>query len=216
MKMKTNLRVLGLAATSALLTLSNAAFAKFHHYKLDPSHTRIGFSVKHLMFATVHGHFGKFQGTFDFDHKSMKLKNVLFSVDTASVDTDDEKRDEHLRSPDFFNVKKYPTMKFTFDKLTLNKKNKPKKLYGKLDLHGNNNKIVMNVDYKGRIKDPWENQRIIFNLQGHLDRRDYKIEWNKALDHGGVMIGNKVKLKINGEAIQVDKSTGSKKKSNKK
>lgn len=173
--------------------------AGFKSYVLDSSHTMIGFEISHLVISTVHGQFKTFSGSFDYNEKTQTLKNVSMQINTDSIDTNEPDRDKHLKSSDFFHAEKYPKIVFDFDKLDVNK-GKPHKLFGLLSIHGIKKPVVLDVDYKGAVTDPWGNEKIVFNLKGLLNRKDFDLTWNKSLDAGGVMIGDEVTIDIKAEA----------------
>jgi len=184
-----------------LLILSTGAQAA--KYKLDPAHTSVLFKIKHLVISTVTGRFEKFEGTFDFDEKSGKMSNLKVKIQTASINTNEKDRDNHLRTKDFFNAEKNPTITFTSTKITDSKK--PKQIKGKLTMNGKTNDLTFDVDFKGTAKDPWGNKIMAFEATAKLDRRKYGLTWNKSLDKGGVLIGNEVKIIIDAEANPVKK-----------
>ncbi len=164
-------------------------------YNLDIAHSSVGFTVKHMMISNVKGQFNKFNGSFIYDKKTKILKSLNGTVDTASVDTKITKRDNHLRSADFFNVKKYPTMSFTLDKV------KGDTAYGKLTLHGITKEIKLELEKNGTITDPWGNTRTGLSLNGKINREDFGLKWNKIIEAGGVVVGNTIKINIELEGI---------------
>lgn len=187
--------------TKALLALtlmgSTALAAK---YQLDPKHAKVGFSVKHLMISKVHGSFSKFDGSFDFDPATNTLENVTFNIDPATINTDDVDRDKHLRSPDFFDVAKFPTMTFVASKAKV-VSGKPFPVEGKLTMRGVTKPITLDVTYNGATKDLQGKDRVGFSISGSLKRSDYGMTWNKILEAGGVTVSDEVVLAIDGEAI---------------
>ena len=183
--------------TALLLIFSSSAFAA--KYDLDPSHTNIRFSAPHLMISKVKGRFDKFAGSFDFDEKTMKLENIQVTIKTDSLNTNEKDRDKHLRSPDFFDVAKYPDMTFVGTKV-LYEKDKPDKVEGDLTIRGITKKVTLNVDYNGSITDAWGNRVVSFEVEGKVNRKDFGMIWNKALDKGGVTVGDEIKIEVDGEA----------------
>lgn len=169
-------------------------------YKLDESHTQIGFKIKHLVISTVSGRFNKFAGNFDFDSKKGEIKGLNVEIEASSIDTNEPDRDKHLKSPDFFDVDKFPKLIFV-SKKTVTKENKPTKIEGDLTIHGIKKPVTLEVDYKGSTTDPWGNERIAFEASTQINRKDYGLKWNKNLDKGGVMIADDVKILIEGEAL---------------
>lgn len=168
----------------------------------DPTHSSIGFSVRHLMISTVNGQFTDFTGTVDTPNvdKFEKAK-VRFTVKTASINTANSKRDEHLRSDDFFAVDKHPEATFVSEKVEPAGKDRYK-IKGKLTLHGVTRDVVFNARSFGKVKDPWGNVKYGFQATTELDRKDYGLTWNKALETGGVAVGDKVKLTVDLEMAE--------------
>jgi len=166
-------------------------------YKIDRSHSKVGFEIGHMVFSSVEGRFQDFSGTVTVGKKGPK---VMIKVRTASINTDEMKRDKHLRSPDFFNVKKFPEMRFTSHKVTGNLNGKFK-IHGTLDLHGVSRPLVLNATYLGEGKDPWGNMRFGFKATGNLNRKDYGLKWNK-LTEIGPLVGNDLELSIKVELVK--------------
>jgi polyisoprenoid-binding protein YceI len=182
-----------------VLAISPMSFAA--KYKLDKAHSEVGFKIKHLAISTVKGKFKDFNGSFEFDDKTGKLENLKATMDAASIDTNEPKRDEHLRSPDFFDAKKYPTIEFVATKVE-NSGTKPTKVHGNLTMHGVTKPVTLDVDYKGVAKDPWGNYRTAFEATGKVNRKDFGLKWNKTLETGGLLVGDEVQIEIAGEATQ--------------
>lgn len=180
-----------------LVLLSGNAFAA--SYKLDSVHSEVGFSVKHLVVSKVKGRFNKFEGTFDFDEKKNEVSKIDVKVDVASVDTNDKKRDEHLLSPDFFDVKKDGFMLFKADKTTV-QKDKSVKISGMLTIKGVAKPIVLDLTYGGTVIDMMGAEKVGFSLSGTIHRKDWDMNWNKTLDKGGLALGEDVMIAIEGEA----------------
>ena len=179
-------------------------------YKLDESHTQVGFKIKHLVISTVSGRFNKFEGGFEFDQAKGEVKGLSVAIQTASVDANEPDRDKHLKSPDFFDVAKFPTMTFSGTR-TITSSNKPTQIEGELTIHGIKKSVTVDVDFKGSTVDPWGNERIAFEASTKVNRKDYGLKWNKNLDKGGVMIADEVKILIEGEALLQKPSTTDKK-----
>jgi len=162
-------------------------------FKVDPSHSEIGFKVKHLMISNVKGNFSKFDGSYELEKG--KLTKLEGTVEVSSIDTDIEKRDNHLRSEDFFFVEKYPKMTFKMTKFNGDS------VTGELTIRGVTKTVTFDADVSGMIKDPWGNIRSAMTLTGKINRMDYGLKWNKALEAGGVVVGESVKLEIELEGI---------------
>jgi polyisoprenoid-binding protein YceI len=178
---------------------SEPAASGFKSYELDTSHTKVGFEIAHLIIATVEGRFNEFSGSFDYDEQKNLLRNARIEIKAASIDTNEPDRDKHLRSPDFFDVAKFPRIVFEDIKLSA-VAGKPQKLEGTITMHGVKKPLEFAVDFKGTAVDPWGNAKMIFELRGELMRKDFDLKWNKNLDKGGVMIGDSVKLIMRVEA----------------
>jgi polyisoprenoid-binding protein YceI len=170
-------------------------------YKLDSAHTEIGFGVTHMMISKVKGRFTKFEGGFSFDEKSSDLKAVEVKIEAASITTDNQKRDEHLASDDFFAVKKFPMLTFKSEKVEM-KKGKPAKVFGTLTMRGVSKPVVLDVEYRGWVVDPQGTERIGFSGSTKINRTDFGVSFNKTLDKGGVVVGNEVAIVIEGEATK--------------
>lgn len=191
-------------AGAALLLASQSAFAEKAPYQLDTTHSEVGFNVKHLMIANVKGRFPKFEGTFQFDDAKGELSDVDVKIEAASVNTNEPKRDEHLQSPDFFDTKNNPHITFKSEKVE-SKKGKPSKVHGTLTMRGVAKKVALDVDYKGMVKDAWGNDKLVFVATTKINRKDFGVSWNKALDKGGVAVGDEVTITIDGQAQKVAK-----------
>ena len=184
-------------ASSLLLCFG---FANASEYKLDSSHTTVGFSVKHLMITNVKGDFKDYDAKIDFDSATKKFKAFSANVDTASVDTGIEKRDAHLKSDDFFLSEKFPKMTFVMKSYEVD--GDEGKMKGDLTIRGITKPVVLEVDDLATIKDFDGNNRIGFTLKGKINRIDYDLKWNKALEAGGVAVGEEVKIIVDVEAVE--------------
>ena len=182
----------------SLFLISPTLFAAT--YDVDTSHSQVHFSIKHLMVFKVRGTFKNFSGQIDLDPKKGTLKSVKGTIDVQSIDTGTAKRDVHLRSPDFFSVKKYSKIHFTSQKITGSKGDI--KVQGELEIHGVKKIVTLKGELSGVTKDPWGNERAGFEASTVIDRRDFGLKWNKALETGGVVVGNEVKIQLEIEAIR--------------
>jgi len=171
-------------------------------YKIDPSHTKVEFKIRHLMISNVTGRFGKFSGSFDFDHKSGTLTQLIVDIEADSINTSDTKRDTHLKGEDFFSVKKFPKIAYSFTKnlKQLTAKN-TKTMKGILTMKGKSKPVDLTVKYLGTVTDPWGKTRAVFEVTGKLNRKHFGVSWNKKLDSGGFVIGDEVTFTIEGEAV---------------
>lgn len=180
--------------TSCLLLCFGLANAS--EYKLDNSHTTVGFSVKHLMITNVKGDFKNYDAKIDFDNATKSFKTFSANVDTGSVDTGIEKRDAHLKSDDFFLSEKFPKMTFVM------KSYESDKMKGDLTIRGITKPVVLEVEDIASVKDFQGSKRVGFSLKGKINRMDYDLKWNKALEAGGVAVGEEVKIMVDVEAVQ--------------
>jgi len=187
---------------SLLVLLLAASPALASKWAIDPDHSNAQFKVKHMMIATVRGDFPEVKGTVLLDEADPSKSVVDVSIATAGLDTGVEKRDQHLKSPDFFEVEKFPAMTF---KSTSVKKNGDGKLAvtGDLTIRGITKSVVLDVEGPSRqIVDPWGNTRIAATGETLVDRKDFGLTWNKNLDGGGIVIGDEVKIAIEVELIK--------------
>jgi polyisoprenoid-binding protein YceI len=183
------------------LAIGAPALADTTAWDLDTSHTEVGFSVRHLMVSNTKGKFQKFSGALNLDEKDPTKSTVEVSVDVASIDTNDEKRDQHLRSPDFFEAEKFPQI--TFKSKSIKKAGKGFKAVGDLTIRGITKEVTLDIDgLTATVKDPWGNEHRGLVAKGKINRHDFKVSWNKALDAGGVVVGDEVQLSIEAEFIK--------------
>lgn len=168
-------------------------------YEVDKAHTHIGFSIKHMVISNVKGKFNNFSGWVEVDKKD-NIKDVMFEIDAASIDTDHIKRDKHLRTPDFLDVKKFPKLTFRYKK-TKARKGNHYVVVGDLTLHGVTQEVELELELLGKVKDPWGNHRGGVTGTTEIDRTDFGIVWNKLLETGGFIVGNKVKISLELEGI---------------
>jgi polyisoprenoid-binding protein YceI len=190
-----------LAAALSLPAALATSLARADDYKADPAHSSINFEVRHI-FSKVKGKFKDYSGTFSFDEKKPEASKVDFSIKVASVDTDSAKRDEHLRSPDFFDAAKNPEIVFKGKSV---KADGPKKykLAGDLTLHGQTKPFTFDVEFLGGDKDPYGRDLASFTATGTIHRKEFGMVWNKTTDKGGLLIGDDVKVEVNIEGEKV-------------
>jgi len=190
--MRTSLLLAALLITGRLLATP---------FALDNNHTEVGFKVKHLMISTVPGKFKQFAGGFDFDPKKGQLKAVSVTIDVASIDTGVPDRDVHLKSADFFDVENHKQILFagkSFDKVD----NENYTLYGDLTIKGITNPVKLDVEFGGVMKDPWGNEKAGYVLNGKINRKDWGLTWNAALETGGLLVGDEVKINCEVELVK--------------
>lgn len=168
----------------------------------EPSHCKIGFSVRHFGISETEGYFKKFEGTIETEKEDFSDAKVTLDIDANSIDTQDAQRDGHLRSPDFLNAEKFPTIRFQstrVEKVTVNQY----KMFGELTLAGITKSVAMDVEYNGIVKkDPFGNTKAGFLIEGKINRKDWGINWNAALDFGGVAVAETVKIKCHIELLK--------------
>jgi polyisoprenoid-binding protein YceI len=170
-------------------------------YNVDKAHSEASFQVQHLGISNVRGRFTDFEGAINIDQSKPESSSVEFSIKTASIDTGVADRDKHLRSADFFDVEKFPTITFKSSKVA-SKGGKAYDVTGTLTMHGVSKVVTIAVTHLGFVKDPWGNERAGFELNTTLNRKDYGLTWNKALETGGLLVGEDVKVSVNLEATK--------------
>ncbi len=168
---------------------------------IDPVHSFAEFAVKHMMVATAKGRFTKLEGTLQLDEANPANASVVASIDIASIDTGEPKRDGHLRADDFFNVEQYPRATFRSSRVEPVDEEHAK-VYGELTIRGVTRPVVLDVEFEGQGKDAYGNQRAGFTATTAIDRLDYGIKWNPALETGGFVVANRVKLTLHISAVK--------------
>jgi polyisoprenoid-binding protein YceI len=185
-----------LALSLAMATAASAAPAT---WTIDPNHSEVGFSIRH-MFSKVPGNFGKFQGAIVYDAQIPENSSVKVDIDASSINTRNEKRDNHLRSEDFFDVAKFPTLTFASTKVAAAGTNKLK-VDGNLTMHGVTKPVTLFVTFLGAGPTMNGEQRSGFEAITTLNRKDFGIVWNKTLDQGGTMLGDDVDIHLSVEGV---------------
>jgi polyisoprenoid-binding protein YceI len=183
---------------AALVLAASPAFAAPDTYAIDKDHSETSFLVQHML-GKVRGVFTDFGGTIVFDKANPAASSVEFKVKATSIDTNNDKRDEHLRSPDFFDVATYPEITFKSAKVVA-KGGNAFDVTGTLTIRGVGKTVTLPVKYLGEAKDPWGNVKASFETGITINRKDYNVVWNKALDAGGFVLGDDVAISINIEA----------------
>lgn len=184
--------LLGLFFVTAGFTADN--------YEVDPVHTNVGFSVSHLLISKVSGRFTKFTGTIRLDEKDPAKSSIQGTILISSITTNDEKRDTHLKSPDFFDVETYPEI--TFVSSHVEKRGNGYLARGKLTIRGITKEVEMPVVISGPIRDPWGNTKLGIEASLKINRQDFGVSWNQTLDGGGVVVGDEVEIRIDSEALK--------------
>ncbi len=167
-------------------------------WKLDTTHTQVGFSVKHMAISTVRGRFTRFDGAGETDDAG-RVTKAGFTIDTASIDTNQEQRDAHLRSADFFDAEGHPTLTFTSTSVTQDGSDIT--IVGDFTMRGVTRSLTLKGETAPTVKDPWGMTRTALTLEGKLNRKEWGLNWNQALELGGLMVSEDVKLSIELEAI---------------
>lgn len=168
---------------------------------LDPAHSLIEFSVKHMMIANVKGRFSGVEGVIYADLPDLTTAEIEVTVDAASINTAEPQRDQHLRSADFFDVEQYPRLTFKSKKIE-RAGGGEYKLTGDLTIHGVTKEVVFDATFEGQGKDPWGNERAGFSAETKIDRKDFGLQWNAVLETGGILVGDQVKISVQIEAIK--------------
>jgi polyisoprenoid-binding protein YceI len=171
-------------------------------WAIDPSHSKIGFKVKHLMISNVPGNFKEFEGQVSTVGNDFSTSVISFSLNTASVDTEIADRDAHLKSADFFDAENYPKITFDGNGLT-DLGDDLYMLKGNLTIKGVSKPVSLNVELGGVMTDPWGNVKAGFSITGKINRKDWGLTWNAALETGGVLVGEEVKINCDIELLKL-------------
>jgi polyisoprenoid-binding protein YceI len=182
-------------------TVETPASGTKTQWKLDPTHTLVEFSAKHLMITTVKGRIADVEGAIYIDENDPSKSTVEATLNVQSIDTRTDQRDNHLRSADFLDVEKYPQIKFRSTRIEGDREEF--KLTGDLTIRDVTRPITLDVKFEGQQKDPWGGERIGFSANGKFDRRDFGLTWNVILETGGLTVGNDIKVAIEVEAVKV-------------
>jgi polyisoprenoid-binding protein YceI len=170
-------------------------------WQIDPAHTDVGFEVKHLMISKVRGRFGTVSGTIQLDEADVTKSSVTAEIDVTTIDTREAQRDGHLRSADFFDVENFP--KITFHSTRVERTGEDQAtVVGDLTIRGVTREVKLAVEEEGTAKDPWGGDRIAFSATAKIDRRDFGLTWNQALETGGVLVANEIKLILDVQAVK--------------
>jgi polyisoprenoid-binding protein YceI len=200
MPMSCSLLVRSALVVAIAATMSSVAHADITTYEADKAHSNINFKIRHMLSRTT-GQFKDYKAMVQLDPEKRDQVNVFAEINVASIDTDEPKRDEHLRSADFFDVAKFPKMTFTGSRLfDVNADRTKGKLEGKLTIRDISKPVVLDVEWLGTATDPWGNSKAAFSGTTKINRKDFGIIWNKTLDAGGYLVGDEVEIEINIEA----------------
>ena len=199
--MKAGLRWMAYAAIGALLAgLPMDAGAETARWEIDPDHSLIEFRVAHMVVSKTSGRFTDYQGFVEMDTDAKTIHVIEATINAASVNTNHDKRDAHLRNPDFLDVKQYPTM--TYKMKSAKKQGDSYTIIGDFTLRGVTKEVTLVSTFNGVAKDPWGGTRAGFSAEGKLNRKDFGMVWNKTLDSGGLVVGNEVHIRLEIECIK--------------
>jgi polyisoprenoid-binding protein YceI len=170
-------------------------------WNIDAAHSSINFSVRHMVVSKVRGRFTKFSGTLNVDDGDITRSVVEATIDASSIDTGTAQRDAHLRSADFFDAERFPELRFRstrIEKLA----DARYRVVGDLTIRDFTSEVALDVEYGGRGKDPWGNERVGFVATAAIDRRDFGLKWNQALEAGGVLVGDRVDIELDVQGVK--------------
>lgn len=170
-------------------------------WQIDKTHSHVGFTVRHMVVSKVPGEFTDFEGTINFDGTNFDKASVTFTIQAASITTNNEKRDAHLKSDDFFAAEKYPTLTFVSKKVTPGE-NGHFAVTGDLTMRGVTKEVTFDCEFNGVIQDPYGNTRAGFSAETEINRQDFGVSWSKSMDAGGLVVSDNVDINIEIEAVQ--------------
>jgi polyisoprenoid-binding protein YceI len=172
-------------------------------YSIDSTHSEIGFTARHMVFAKVRGQFKSWTGKVEYDAKDPTRSKVSAEIEVASIDTREPKRDQHLLSADFFDVEQYPKLTFESTRIA-SKGGGAYELTGNLTIHGVTREVTLDAQLSGNGKDPWGNQRLGFSIEGSINRSDFGLRWNQVLETGGVLVSEKIDLNVEVQVVATE------------
>ncbi|MDP2721247.1 MAG: YceI family protein [Bacteroidales bacterium] len=191
---------------TGILLISLLAFVSLKsqttNWEIDKAHTSVEFSIDHMVISEVTGKFTDFAGTIASDNEDFTNANIEFSIEVKSINTENSDRDDHLRGADFFDADKYPQITFLSTSFT-KKSGNVYSLSGNLTMHGVTKLVTLDAKYGGTVVDPWGNTKAGFKLTGKLDRKDYGLTWNNALETGGLVVGEEVTITARVELLKM-------------
>ena len=170
-------------------------------FQIDTGHSHIQFSARHMMISKVRGEFRKFSGSVNLDESNPANTTVDITIDAASLSTRDDARDGHLKSPDFLNAEAFPNLTFKSNRVEVTSANTAK-LHGDLTIRGTSRPVVLDVEYSGKSKSPWGTENYGFEAHTKFNRKDWGLEWNVALETGGLLVGEEVTVDIELELVK--------------
>jgi polyisoprenoid-binding protein YceI len=170
-------------------------------WNIDGAHSGITFSIRHMLVSKVRGRFGRFTGTLELDDTDLTGAQVEVTIEAASIDTGTAQRDEHLRSADFFEVERFPELRYRSARIEKVGDDRYR-VVGDLTIRDVTREVPLEVEYGGQGTDPWGNQRIGFTATASIDRKDFGLRWNQVLEAGGVLVGDKVQIELEVQAVK--------------
>jgi len=185
----------------AAMVLAIGVNAQSTKWNFDNSHSSVAFTVSHMVVSDVEGSFKKFNGNVTSDKADFTDAKIDFTIDVASINTDNVDRDNHLKSDDFFNAEKFPTITFVSKSFTKLKDNKYK-LVGNMTMRGVTRSVTLEVTYGGTVTDPYKNTRAGFKITGKINRKDFGVNWSKAMETGGLVVGDDVEFTVRVEIVK--------------
>lgn len=171
-------------------------------WQIDSAHSQIHFTVRHMMISKVRGQFESFSGEVNYDEENPTRTTVDIQIDAASLNTKEAQRDGHLKSPDFLDVANYPVVRFQSTKVEQTSADSGK-LYGNLTIRDVTKPVVLDVEYAGQAQSPWGNISAGFSGSTAINRKEWGLNWNQALETGGVLVGDKIQIEIELELVKV-------------
>jgi polyisoprenoid-binding protein YceI len=176
-----------------------------HNWNIDAAHSGIHFSIRHMVVAKVRGRFAKFAGIVEIDDADLAQSTVEATIEAASIDTGVTQRDDHLRSPDFLDAAKFPELRFKSTRIE-ETGGERYRVTGELTIRDVTREVILDVEYGGRASDSWGNQRAGFFAKTAIDRKDFDLQWNQVLEAGGVLVGERVEIELEVEAVRAQAS----------
>ena len=168
-------------------------------YAIDATHSSVEFVVRHMMITKVRGRFGAVSGSIALAPGSTVPAAIEATIDASTIDTREAQRDAHLRSADFFDVERFPQLTYKSTRIEADGENF--RVYGDLTLHGVTREVVLEGEFEGRGADPWGGQRVSFGAQAKINRKDFGLSWNQALETGGMLVSDEVRIELNVQAV---------------
>jgi polyisoprenoid-binding protein YceI len=171
-------------------------------WNIDLAHSGVSFTIRHMVVSKVRGRFAQFSGAVNLDDDDITRSVVEATIGASSIDTGTAQRDAHLRAPDFFDVERFPEIRFRSSRIE--KLGDRYRLVGDLTIRDVTREVTLDVEFGGRAKDPWGNERMGFLAKGSIDRKDFGLAWNQALDAGGVLLGERVDIELDVQAVKTE------------